>query len=91
MLRKTLVVLRVLFVVIPVIYLSSNPWGWISFILWGPIILGVFLAFTTWIDSIDARLHPTPPVPAKTRNSKAVIVLLITIAAAAIMYWSILK
>ena len=95
MLRKTLVVLRVLVVVYffgTIIYVSSTPPNGLD--LLGPFawifgVLIVFLGLTTWIDSIDARLNPQPPVPSKVRKTKAVFALFIAIVAAAIGYWSI--
>ncbi|MDO8552243.1 MAG: hypothetical protein Q7S01_01785 [bacterium] len=108
MFRKTLVVLRVLFVAyffILIIFGRDYPSVYFPFThvlfpngcgAWGcnlglsgwAIALIISLAFTTWIDSIDARLNPKPPIPAKTRNIKAIVALLITIVAATIGYIS---
>lgn len=90
MLRKTLVILRVLLVVffIGSIAASQSDMGvGIMSVFLMPVELIVFLGLTTWIDSIDARLNPVPPVPSKTRNIKAIFALLITIITVVIYYY----
>ena len=84
MLRKTLVILRALFVIGPIIFIfvmgGADPLG-ISVIFGGIQILVVFLAFTTWIDSIDSRSQGSTPAMPKTEKIIGIVASLISVAA----------
>ncbi len=87
--RETLVILRwlvVLFFVGTIVGAQSDLGAGFTAVFLMPVELILFLGLTTWIDRIDARLNPKPPVPSKIANKKAIVSLAIVIVAIAIMY-----